>query len=189
MQCRVAKPHVVSICLLVSVGLGFAQPAAPPPEDPGGWTKAKWGMTEEQVIAAFPGGAVRLTERLEARTFNGGVATIGIKQYRIRLQDFEILFLMGFQSHRLEQVIVRPSDVANLQMFGVASMFRDFEPLLLSKYGPPTYRDVSDANHPVSKWYFPTTIIDMSGMQAPRKSNLPSEFGFSFSWNRDRDRL
>jgi hypothetical protein len=31
--------------------VAFAQSAA---DDPGGWTKAKWGMTEDEVKAAFP---------------------------------------------------------------------------------------------------------------------------------------
>jgi len=35
---------------LLAVG-AFAQNAA---DDPGGWTKAKWGMTEAEIKAAFP---------------------------------------------------------------------------------------------------------------------------------------
>ncbi len=51
--CKLAFMRTIRTALLVSIaGCLLAQNAA---DDPGGWTKAKWGMAQDEVKATFSG--------------------------------------------------------------------------------------------------------------------------------------
>jgi len=69
------------MAILVS-GVALAQNVA---DDPGGWTKAKWGMTEDELKAAFP----QITQ-----VEDDGSSGIGLPHYVIQNHLYAVAFLV-----------------------------------------------------------------------------------------------
>ncbi len=80
-----ASELMKTLTLAVLATVLAAQPA---PEDPGGWRAAKWGMTEEEVLAALPGQAARLPG-----LHKDGTASVVIEPLIIAGHDFRVTFV------------------------------------------------------------------------------------------------
>ena len=140
-----------------------SQIASKPP-DPGGWMAAKWGMTEKQVLAAFPNQARRL---LRAEEYSGGsFASIVINSIEIGVIAYRVHFIFRPSDGTLEAVNICPAD----NSAGIcAAAYDHLEELLTNKYGAPRYRkDGDDARGTwlmISKiltWRLTTTEISLA---------------------------
>lgn len=126
--------------------------------DPAGYAKSRWGMTEQQVIDAFGGQAVRVDAPLPACTLvtaAGKVApllmipklTIGTTEYRA------CFFFTDAKLSRVDLRPLKPSDASQTE-------FNTLEALLVEKYGKPWQTE--DQNRSESRWRFATTRISLN---------------------------
>jgi hypothetical protein len=124
------------------------------PKDVEGYSKTRWGMTDDEILAALPGQAVRLTAPLPKRSYAGGIiANIGIEDLEIAHTKYTLHFVPG-KDGKLFRVRIAPVNR------GYAIHFQALEAILTEKYGPPSYKSVA-GNHMVAKWNFPSTTIDL----------------------------
>ena len=72
---------------------------APPPV----WRAARWGMTKDEVLAAFPGEAQRLARPENFGPATPGTSDVGIPAYEVGGTTFRVLF--GFESNRTRNVV------------------------------------------------------------------------------------
>jgi hypothetical protein len=72
--------RVFQLMAILASGVALAQNAA---DDPGGWTNAKWGMTEDQIKAAFP-----QTTQMEDQGRTG----LGLPSYVISNRKYLVAF-------------------------------------------------------------------------------------------------
>jgi len=126
-----------------------------------GWRSATWGMTEEQVLAAFPDEAKRL-EKPEHFS-SGTVAPVGIPDYEIKGRMYRVLF--GFADGKLALVSIGPAD--NVKQ-GVSHevQFGSLEDLLIEKYGKPI-SEKNDADSRDRMWRFNSSTISLSYFSIP----------------------
>lgn len=105
----------------------FAIGALAAADDPGGWTRAKWGMTEDQVITAFGGEVTRFAKPDSA---NG--ARIGIERLDLSGTTFKVYMSMD-AGGKLERVLLSPID----PKAATDGLFQSLQELLVEKYGRP----------------------------------------------------
>lgn len=148
--------------LIAAVPVLFATAAlaqVPEAQDPDGWRAAKWGMTEAEVLSAFPGEVERLKK--PERLVNGPNCTLGIPTYRIQSMEYGVMF--GFDEQGgLSLVRIAPSDegVPHLAAFGV------LENLLTEKYGKPT--STKDDVGRSRMWRLPRTVVSLTYLSFPQ---------------------
>ncbi len=70
---------------------GFAAPPAPAAGE-GDWRAARWGMTQDEVLKAFPGEAKRLEPPLKLA--DGNTVALGIDRYAVGATDFLVKFVL-----------------------------------------------------------------------------------------------
>ncbi len=129
-------------------------------QDLDGWRAAKWGMTEAEALAAFPGEAERLAkpERL-----GEGTATVGIPAYKIQSKEFAVVF--GFdEKGGLHLVRITLTDNIAPGVLHSGS-FDLLETLLTEKYGKPTSSKDEQVTPSMSSrtrmWRLPRTVINL----------------------------
>jgi hypothetical protein len=119
------------------LGLLLAAPAT----DPGGFLAAKWGMTEDQILAAFPNEAARPAK---PEKFNLGPAPVIVAR-----ADRKTSFIC---TPTLQAVIIQFLDDSPAEFLRV-------EAQLAEQYGRPWHRDSGEIEQ--SQWTFPTTLIQL----------------------------
>jgi hypothetical protein len=100
----------------------------PPPV----WRTARWGMTKDSVLAAFPGEAQRLTKPADFGPPTPGSTDVAIPAYEQGGVPFRVLF--GFGSNALDRVhlsAVKPGDAT----------CGDVEKALTEKHAAPAARN------------------------------------------------
>src|SRR5512142_2089327 len=85
-----------------AAGKGNTAPASIAPSGDG-WRKARWGMTVEEVLKAFPGEAKRLDPELKLK--DGNVVAAGIDGYSVASRAFDVRFV--FEGGKLAIVSLR----------------------------------------------------------------------------------
>ena len=122
-------------------------------DDPGGWTAAKWGMTDAQILAAIPS-ATRLDPP------DAG-AHVHIKSFDLAGAAFHVLF-QSDKDGRLQAVLLSPvGDPAE----GIDHLFQTLQHLLVEKYGRPW---TSTEGHETEiQWSLKTTTIALSRVKFP----------------------
>jgi len=150
---------VVLVLFLLSGPAMIAQNKA---IDPGGWTKAKWGMTEAQVKTAFPGAK---------RIIDYGDPLLGLEHYEIGPIKYRVTFYFDKKGGGLTGVALEaengdatPGVYAEAAKGALLSALRD-------KYGEPTSTQVQPPS-PIGvkrewRWLMPQTGITLSYMDAP----------------------
>ena len=101
---------------------------APPPV----WRTARWGMTKDEVLAAFPGEAQRLAKPADFGPSRPGSSDVAIPAYEADGVKFRVLF--GFESNALNRIhlaAVKPGDAT----------CSDLEKLLTEKHSAPATRN------------------------------------------------
>lgn len=146
--------------IIVGFILICALPTFGQQKDVQGWREAKWGMTENEILEAFKGEAVRLDKIEEWGQLNL-YASIGINNYDIDGNKYGVNFAMDKTTKKLKMVQISLLDHTSGL---VRTHFRDLEKLLTEKYGAPSFKNASDKilNEIVVSWNFPSTIIEIN---------------------------
>lgn len=131
-----------------------ASSAAIAADDPGGWSKANWGMTADQILAAFPGEAARMPE---PDKYNH--AAVSIDSIDVAGTTFRVYFIPD-DAGRLAAVNIQPRDMAG----NSESTFQSVENLLVEKYGRPWKSDDAETE---LQWTFPTTTLTLAKTTLP----------------------
>ena len=111
--------------------------AAPPttttvPAPPPVWRAARWGMTKDEVVAAFPGEAQRLAKPADFGPPTPGSSDVAISDFEADGVKFRVLF--GFESNALNRIhlsAVKPGDAT----------CSDVEKLVTEKHSAPAARN------------------------------------------------
>src|ERR1035437_6271855 len=133
--------------------------AQPAQEDPGGWKAAKWGMTEDEVVAALPGQATRLLG-----LHNDGTASVGVEHVMIAGHDFRVTFVPA-KSGGLIRVGMMPTEKNPAEV-----VFQDLQKSLIEQPGPPASSQSTRDGlllGQVVKWDFPTTSVELTHTFSP----------------------
>jgi hypothetical protein len=132
------------------------------PAEVRGWNKARWGMSEQEVLDAFAGTAARLQKSEEGV---GERATIEIKAFPVLTETFEVRFFFDSRKHTLEGVTLRSRQPV---VFPADICFCRFEQALTFKYGTPVYRgdvnllnDIPSSLHRWATWKLKDTAIEL----------------------------
>lgn len=130
-------------------------------DDPAGWNGAKWGMTEEQILQALPGQAVRLDP---PEKFNH--ARVHIPTLDLAGASFHVYFVPD-EKGGLNSVLLSPEKEPPI---GFDFLFQSLQNLLVEKYGQPW---VSTEGHNTEiRWSLKTTTITLSRIKFPEFPNL-----------------
>lgn len=130
--------HLPRLALLaLCLPLGLARAAAPAEGASGEWRAARWGMTVEEVLKAFPGEATRLDP--EQKLADGNTVSVGIERHDLGGQAFRVRFV--FEGGRLALV----SLVAGHERFVGAEAFEALGKLLAERFGEPGTATKDDA--------------------------------------------
>ena len=144
-------------------------------KDINGWRKAKWGMTERQIVNVFSGEAIQLPAKEEHK--EGSYANLGINNYDIDGDKYKVRFLMDKNTQKLKEVIIMPMMKNPYDFY-----YKRLQEMLIDKYGSPDYnREETDPDRVATKtdyktvWNFPSTKIELTYIQV--ETNVG---GFSF---------
>lgn len=162
---------------LVLFALGFAVLAQESRRidavDPGGWSKAKWGMTVEEVVQVFNGQAKR-TDGCKERSGSPPsakdpkVCLAEIEDIEIEGDHFRVAFRFDRVTKRLDIVNLEP--VGDLYAWDTRA--EKLERMLTEKYGQPAYRKNTDQRlfkGVDCTWVFPQTKIFLMGAYSPSR--------------------
>ena len=151
---------------------------APPTQPTGliaieGWSQALWGMTEKEVLAAFPGEAKILTDDPMNRQYASGLAPVGIDHADIGGIPVRVLFLFDSADKLRAIRFVANSATPFPPPAYSDDQFMRIENALERIYGPPTLRTASTARYIISAtltgsasflsaWVLPHSLIEIS---------------------------
>jgi hypothetical protein len=125
---------------------------AEPPQDVDGWSKVKWGMTEDEVSASFPGQVHPFKNQYSIGCMSA------IDSTEILGYEFRIVFTYDCESKRLKKVSMGPvNQLARVQALGV---FEKLTEELQVKYGKPG-KSKGDKTSATNTWIFPSTKIEL----------------------------
>ncbi len=123
---------VVALCSLLSTfpcaSIGRASDA------PNAWRNARWGMTVDEVVAAFPGEALRASPA----EIEKGAAPVRIDKCEIAGTSFQVRFFF-YRASRLSQITLAPSSKRDASR----PVFDSLATRLTEEYGPPA-SDIAD---------------------------------------------
>jgi hypothetical protein len=168
---RIAQPSPQAPDPSVETRTVAAVPGQAVPSRPGaaknvdGWSKARWGMTQKQVLNAFSGEARVLTDNSLDRNFSWrGIATVGIDSEAIGGIPVRVFFLFD-STGKLDGIRFNESSSSP-----VNDHYMRMESALAGVYGAPTLRAVQDTRqYPLatvkgflSAWVLPNSVIYLS---------------------------
>jgi hypothetical protein len=107
------------------------------PAPAAGWRAARFGMTPEEVLAAFPGEAVRLSP--EVKLADGNTIPVGIDGYVLEGLTFDVRFV--FTAGRLALVSLRTPAKKPVD----AQAYARLRDALVKAWGPPLEETKDDA--------------------------------------------
>ena len=143
-------PQYAIALLCVTLGCLFPQQN---PDDPNGWTKAKWGMSKDEIIKAFPD-ATEFYNHLTGRA-------IGLRHFEIGSQKLTVMFVFGDEpASGLKSIAFEPEgpypELASSELLA----------RLKDKYGQPiesaTDNRTLDGKVHLWEWTIDTTDIKLS---------------------------
>lgn len=145
---------------------GVIRPVVVPNQDSAdiaGWSQARWGMTQAQILNAFPGEAKILTDNPSTRQYGSrGLATVGISHADIRGVPVRMLFLFD-RSGGLDGIRM-PATPASASGKEHDAM----EKALTLVYGAPSLRAAQSSAEGaaqkglVAVWLMPTSVIQLN---------------------------
>ena len=122
---------------LVSALLLCTTALAADPGTPAGWRSARFGMTPDEVLAAFPGEAVRISP--EVKLADGNTIPVGIDGYAFEGLTFDVRFI--FERGRLALVSLRTPAKKPVD----ADAYTRLRDALVKAWGPPLDETKDDA--------------------------------------------
>lgn len=140
----------IAVAALAVLGLAGSVQA----EDVPGWRETRWGMTEDEVLAAMKGEANRVPTPRERA---GRVEALEIPQYAIGPYRFKVTF--NFTEGKLVGVILTGDKDSPVSYPGVKDM-------VVAKYGAPASESPTAIGRH-AQWNFPSTRIALAEIRAP----------------------
>jgi hypothetical protein len=130
------------------------------PSPPPVWRSARWGMTKDEVIAAFPGEAQRLAQPADFGPPGAGSTDVAIPAYEIDGMKFRVLF--GFESDALNHVHLSAIKATD-------TTCSDLEKLLTEKHSAPSDRSHTQTTLRGEQvvWKRPEQTITLACTEAP----------------------
>jgi hypothetical protein len=134
-------------------GLGAARAA--PATSATAWRAARWGMTVDEVVAAFPGEASKLDP--PQTLADGNVVAVGIEKHLLDGQSLRVRFV--FAGGRLALVSLRTPPDAYAQ----PEAFTRLQERLTAELGPPAAQDADDnlIDLRQTRWVRGGTAVDL----------------------------
>ena len=124
-----------------------------------GWRQARWGMTDEQVAAAFLGELSRRDPI--TRPGDSEYIMYDIPKYGVDRDTFDVIFSMDSTARTLKEVALLA--MSRQPQFDT---FDRMEAALIRKYGAPTskseHENLIGAVEANRMWVFPTTIVELT---------------------------
>ncbi len=123
-------------------------------DDPGGWTKAKWGMSRAQVSTAFPDATMQ-TDPISKKP------VLAINGFPIQKVTFFVRFIFS-QTDELQEVLLEPEGDRAVYPRAASSNLLS---ALTDKYGRPEETTPRHDRFSVRyewKWLFPVTSMTLT---------------------------
>ncbi len=152
--------NLFAITLTMGATCCFAQR----PTDVPGWQAARWGMSEPEVVKAFNGAAKQIGFPLNRRSYGDGVANYGVPDLVIEGLPFHSEFVVDRNGFLVRVAIKAAGNPSQ-------GDFLALEKGLNAKYGPPDFV-AADGITKIRRWLFPTTIIELSFLDAQSSLGL-----------------
>jgi Family of unknown function (DUF6301) len=161
-----AVAPILAMCLI------FMEPLQVVAAEPGGWSRARFGMTPEQVLAAFSGEAVRVPTPDTYGKKDELVAPIAILDTKVGpIEHARVNFVFPAKSERptLQRVAIgtsavppKPGDDTRMR-----SEYDQLVRALTEKYGPPSTQaqdgtSRSDTLKQEVTWVQPNVVVELS---------------------------
>jgi hypothetical protein len=118
-------------------------------DDPGGWSKARWGMTSAELSAAFGADAHRADDGRLVVDF--ALANVPFNAC-MNLDKGGLLEAIGFSPVEMS----KETD----------ALYLNLQDLLVQKYGRP-WKSSEEMGITKLQWTFPTTLITLTRMKLP----------------------
>jgi hypothetical protein len=153
-----ASIAVLSLAFLF-ICAGGAHSARNPP-DVYGWDKLKWGMTGDEIKAAYGKDIKVHKAREDAR--EGVYSDLELTGITIGGEPFRASLWMGAGTNKLSKVVLVPK--GEPEGYAWAETFIKVEEYLVSMYGDPDKEETSNdpGTSAERKWAFPSTTIELS---------------------------
>jgi hypothetical protein len=145
--------HVPLACAAAAV-LAAASAGAAEPE--GDWRAARWGMTQDEVLKAFPGEAARLDP--PQKLADGNTVAVGIEKHEIGATPFRVRFVFD-PGGKLALVSLRTDQ----KTFAGPPVFKETRDVLVAQLGKPG-AESSDDNYidmRQTSWWTKRSRIDL----------------------------
>jgi hypothetical protein len=137
--------------------------AAQKPPDVYGWEKLKWGMTGDEIKAAF-GKDIKVHKPREDAG-EGVYSELELTGLTIGGEPFRASLWMDIGTKKLSKIVFVPK--GEPEGYAWAETFVKVEDDLVSKYGDPSTEETSNdpGTSAERKWVFPSTGIELSYMR------------------------
>lgn len=153
---NLAKAIVVSTTLSALLSTTATRLNAEEPEDPHGWNKAKWGMTQAQIIVAFDGKPHMAQDEIMALA---GIESkvLTLEEFLIGNMKFRVQFAFD-EKGGLRQVLLRPIGDPKIVP---KPAYSNIKSALTEKHGKPSKvgRQQFRGIETTADWLFPLTLI------------------------------
>lgn len=146
--------RTIAYCKTIALLIAATALAA---DDPGGWSKAKWGMTDDELVKAFDGQVVRF-----AKVDPFQHASVGIESIEVSGVQFKVY--MAPIDGKLDHILFASVN----QTDNTEETFQLLQNLLVQKYGRPWKSDAAGSVE--LQWTFPTTVVQLSKIKLPSVS-------------------
>ncbi len=152
-----ARAIFAALLLLFSWSVSLAT------EDIRAWRNARWGMTPAEVLAAFPGEAVK-SKKLPKYEDPDMSSPVGIEHFRLLGEDFKVFFV--FTRNRLTRIQIAPVD----DNTATPQLAKYIGQMLTEKYGTPSDGPKVEASDfgPIltAQWKAKGTVIGLQMIKA-----------------------
>jgi len=137
--------------ILIYALLGGACFSLPAADDPGGWSKAKWGMSEPQLADAFGPGIVRLDPPDKV----SGIPVLLAVDLDLAGSPFRAKLILD-KYGKLSSVLLQPRQTDACGAY----LFQSLQNSLVEKYGRPWKSEAGMSTD--LQWSLATTVIHLS---------------------------
>jgi hypothetical protein len=154
---RALIPILLLVLLFVQAG---EVRAVQKPPDVYGWDKLKWGMTGDEIKAAY-GKDIKVHKAREDEK-EGVYSDLELTGISIGGEPFRASLWMGAGTKKLSKIVFVPK--GEQEGYAWAETFIKVEEYLVSMYGDPDQEETSNdpGTSAERKWAFPSTSIELS---------------------------
>lgn len=149
------RTTTLALAALLALALAPAAGAAPLAPETGEWRAARWGMTVEEVLGAFPGEAARIAPELKLA--DGNSVAAGIERHELGGHAFRVRFI--FEGGKLALV----SLLAGHEKFVGPEAFEAMRRVLADRFQGPGELSKDDAFIDMRqvRWVLPRGRVDL----------------------------